>query len=181
MEDIIRRTYWSGAIKVVVELLQDEDGQDYYGCDVYTNLAKWPCAVYVPKVMERAVDDEEALADAARSALSFASDVKGDVMGIADAAEIETIGKGCTVDRWKLTVVPTLSIFANHLELSSEAWDAVEFAVREAFPHSDLWLELDDISGDAEITIEPAGAIDEAEVRRVFSEAVGKQQERSSV
>ena len=170
MEDLVRRTYWSGSIKVEVELLADEDGRDYYGCVVHTDEIKYPCTVNPPALLDRALDGEGALEDAARAALSSASAEGNDVMGIADAAEIETIGKGCTVDRWKLKVVPALSIFANHEGRDDSYWDSIEFKLREAFPGVDLWLELDDYSGDPEINIEPVDSIEEAEVRRILRE-----------
>jgi len=172
VEDVVKRTYLSGSIKIVVELMEDEDGREYYGCDVYTDLIKYPCAVHPPALCPGSLDDEEALADAARAALSFASAVGNDVMGIADAAEIETVGKGCTIDRWRLTVVPSLNVFANHEGRGDDVWDAVEKKLRSAFPSADLWLELDDVSGDPEITIEPAGAIDEAQVRNILKEGL---------
>lgn len=175
MSDIIRRTYLSGSIKIGVELLTDDDGLDYYGCDVYTDWLKYPVAVHPPGVPDKALDNEDALADAARSALSFASADRDDVLGIADKAEIETVGTGCTVDRWKVEVVPHMAIFANHEGRSDEFWDRVEAAVREAYPEAELWLELDDYSGDPEITVEPAEAINELDVAKIIRDELERE------
>ena len=76
------------------------------------------------------------------------------------------------MDRWKVEVVPHITITARDHGLDDDAWDRIEAQVRKAFPLADIWLELDTSWEDTEVNVEPPSAVNELDVLKAFEEAV---------